>query len=830
MPKELTADQRQFIERYLTGKSRREQVRVQDAYMDYLRRRQAVVDALAQLPAGDTERARLEVAMARPDTMVNGRGQFKEAYDQLADIKKAAVLLAKGYVAGQTPGDLRLEVERLRPRVTALGTNFSLARRGMQNLVARAERHAKAEDAGDMEEAFSLRKAFTETEASWRGSVETYREQMEGAAESSDAIQLGATLGLLAHRVKVMTEHGTAAQKKAALACGQELATIHAHAHADGKMLTGDEMRSLFAAHEAAFEAALKLIKTVGRFQGTREQEPKQAQFAELDRREEQRLRGAQERYEAQMRRDFILTPQPGQMPPARRRPDLRTFRAEDVMPQGVDALDDAALTDQRIRNATMQTAAKFRRLVQTEPLNSDVVFDLMLKSEDEVRAELARALNLSADEGEWSENQRRLVQSMADEVNRLILQLSPNKVAPDMSTLSLNGKQFGRPEKIGSGGLGDIYRYTAEDGDKVIAKVLKVELFDRPGAEEINAELPMRKRKEMAEEMRIHRKICGGERGEGHPNLVRMRGAAVGPEGKLVMLMDEAEGGDLGALSKALNGLGQTGVVPQQALDAIVQRNMLQAVMGLKALHANGMMHLDIKQQNYLLDGDGNVQLADFGSTREVDDDGKVDTQDAPTTKPYAPENMGARMNPQEEVYWLGGVLETLRSDMQAEGAIARHGGRTAALGKARTSGPDGEPNRQTAFDRLRNAMMAEDPEQRPSLDGVLLSSYLADAEEAFSREDIDALMKAAMAYSRKVGREGRLLLNRINGLKGTLLAAEDEGLTSIRDEDAIFKPLPVLRELLKEAEAQYAALNARPDVAPLIDAVRQAGRAFAG
>ena len=133
------------------------------------------------------------------------------------------------------------------------------------------------------------------------------------------------------------------------------------------------------------------------------------------------------------------------------------------------------------------------------------------------------------------------------------------------------------------------------------------------------------------------------------HPNVVCVRHVA--PDGT-ALVADWVEGADLQAT------LDTTGALPA-ALAVHVAR---EALRGLAAVHAAGILHRDVKAANVLLAADGTVRLTDFGLA-SLAPDADTAAEDASevrgTLATLAPEIVqGAAPTAASDVFSLGAVL----------------------------------------------------------------------------------------------------------------------------------------------------------------------------
>jgi len=148
--------------------------------------------------------------------------------------------------------------------------------------------------------------------------------------------------------------------------------------------------------------------------------------------------------------------------------------------------------------------------------------------------------------------------------------------------------------EKVGSGGIGAVYRARDPQTDGIVAvKVLTAHLAENP-----------------VQLDRFSREFRAATKLE-HPNVVRA--LDMGVDGATVYLVTEfVEGVSLGQMIDRQGGLKE---------DAAV-RIITQVAQALHYAHQNKVVHRDVKPDNILIRTDGMVKLADFGLAKDYDDD----------------------------------------------------------------------------------------------------------------------------------------------------------------------------------------------------------------
>ncbi len=215
------------------------------------------------------------------------------------------------------------------------------------------------------------------------------------------------------------------------------------------------------------------------------------------------------------------------------------------------------------------------------------------------------------------------------------------------------------------------------------------------------------------------------------HPHVVPLYDVdrAAGPDGeeRLYIAMRYVDGRDLAML------IGGRPLAPERAL-----RLLDQVADALDAVHAHGLVHLDVKPANVLVEGRGGPEhtyLADFGLTHRGATGHRTHAGDFLGSPTYAaPEHLrGEPVDARTDIYSLGCVLFTcLTGRAPYRGSVtevidAHLAGKvpaaTAVLGAAVTGAP---PLGRDVDDLIRRAL-ATDPSSRPSSARELVGSARA-------------------------------------------------------------------------------------------------------
>lgn len=243
--------------------------------------------------------------------------------------------------------------------------------------------------------------------------------------------------------------------------------------------------------------------------------------------------------------------------------------------------------------------------------------------------------------------------------------------------------------EQIGRGGMGTVWR--AED--ELLARQVAVkQLHVSPNiSEDELTTMHERTRREARSAARIT-----------HPNVVVVHDV-VDDEGLPCIVMEYVPSTTLGDLLKG----GET-LSPDET--ARVGRGMIAA---LRAAHAAGVLHRDVKPGNVLLGADGRVVLTDFGIAMATGTSTLTKTGEVVGSIDYiAPERVrGRKPGPASDLWALGATLY-----QAVEGRAPFRKPTPIETGYAIAVDPLEPPQRAGSLAPLIEALLAKEPEQRPS------------------------------------------------------------------------------------------------------------------
>jgi len=196
----------------------------------------------------------------------------------------------------------------------------------------------------------------------------------------------------------------------------------------------------------------------------------------------------------------------------------------------------------------------------------------------------------------------------------------------------------FKLAERIGRGGMGDVWAGQRDDGlyeQKVAIKLIQRHALARAGAA-------------FDDERRFLARL-------NHPNIARLIDGGVTEDGLPWLVIEYVEGEHID-------------VACQHKSDAERVGLFIKAVDAVQSAHGQMVAHADLKPSNILVDRVGRVRLLDFGIAGLIDQGGHGPTGSGPLTREFAsPERLaGGGPSVSDDVYAMGKTLQLVLHDSQ--------------------------------------------------------------------------------------------------------------------------------------------------------------------
>ncbi len=251
----------------------------------------------------------------------------------------------------------------------------------------------------------------------------------------------------------------------------------------------------------------------------------------------------------------------------------------------------------------------------------------------------------------------------------------------------TLDGGRYVLERVLGQGGFGITYRAT----DTKLGRLVAIKEFFMAGSMRAGATVQpsptiaeqFRDRKErFREEARTLARFR-------HPGIVQVF-EFFDENNTVYMVMEYLEGRSLRQVARMAGGRIEEG----QAVAYV-----LQAAAALEAVHAEGLLHRDIKPDNLLVLDDGSVVVVDFGTARQFGGEGSAVMSQtlSPGYAPIEQYSERGQFGPAIDVYALGATLYELVTGEMPAGSIDRGVGHE--LARPEELRPDLSPHVQEAI-----------------------------------------------------------------------------------------------------------------------------------
>lgn len=213
------------------------------------------------------------------------------------------------------------------------------------------------------------------------------------------------------------------------------------------------------------------------------------------------------------------------------------------------------------------------------------------------------------------------------------------------------------------------------------------------------------------------------------HPYIISYRESFI-EQGKLCIVMDYADGGDLSRRIKAQRAIGKPFTEEQ------VTRWFTQALLALRYMHQKHILHRDLKTQNFFLMKSGRLRVGDFGIAKVLESTVAFAKTQIGTPYYLSPEICKAQSYSYASDIWaLGCVLYELAAlnvpfdAPNIKGLVSKIAGGVSAPPLPAAYSP--------ALRQLCNSMLNKNWQERPTAEDICKEKIIQDAIKKMLEED---------------------------------------------------------------------------------------------
>ncbi|MFM7203397.1 MAG: protein kinase domain-containing protein [Myxococcota bacterium] len=367
------------------------------------------------------------------------------------------------------------------------------------------------------------------------------------------------------------------------------------------------------------------------------------------------------------------------------------------------------------------------------ERTRRDLALDYILQGEADVRARLIEAQGWDANA--LSVPQENVLKSAIKVMDKTLGAYQAGTLSTDGNLLSLSQpdsiqpQAYTRARVLGKGGFGEVSLYLAQDGQFAPIAVKVMNAQAKEDEEGIPPSVAIER------EIRCHHHLMRGP--IDHPGrqfIVELKGVVKDAEGNLNMAMEALDGGDFRQNRLGMEMASLAGIVSEPVLEELHRQQLKQLIEGMMYLRDMGVVHHDLKPENFFMKADGTLKIGDFGGgSIMLSDEGTYSKADG-TTKGYTVQSAELDQNsPDQDAFSLGRIMDVLQHQLAAP---------EVAVVSSHSSG---------ALHPLLVALTEKFNVQRPTLEQVLASPFFENAS-AVDPNEIATLQRLSVAYGQQL------------------------------------------------------------------------------